>query len=906
MTLTAGARLGPYEVLAPIGAGGMGEVWRARDPRLGREVAVKVLPAAFTDDPERLARFQREAQLLAALNHPHIAAIYGVEEAAGAQALVLELVEGETLAEKLASGPIDPAEALEIARQIAEALEAAHEKGIVHRDLKPANVKLTPSGKVKVLDFGLAKALAGESSSPEMSHSPTITGVATREGVIIGTAAYMSPEQARGKPVDKRTDIWAFGVVLYEMLAGREAFHGETVSDTLAAILTKDPDWSRLPARTPPGIRRLLARCLEKDRNRRLHDIADARIETEEGLAELRGATSSFAAGRGRLTRRSRKLFAAAAGLILAAGGFFAGRLFPARAPRSASPSGPIRSIVPLPEGTYLAGWASPAVAISRDGRRLAFVAVKERAFQQLYVHRLDTGETRLVPDSETAEGPFFSPDGEWVAFATDVSSMRGKAGALKKYSLSTGLTQQICAVEDYFGGSWGEDGTIALTIEETRGIWTVPSGGGTPAPAASSVRSGGKDESRGILWPQHLAAKRLLVTDENASRWGNARILDLATRELTDVHSGTPMARYAASGHLLLVDSEGTLFALPFDPGAGRTTGSPVATVKDVAITGNAAGAFAVSDSGTLVYATGYVRGSGREAAQLVRLDRQGNVQPLPFEAQPFGRVVRISPDGRKLAAITWDYTIWVYDLVRNSRIRLPNETVRPSDFPAWTADGERIAFSGDTVGTAGMKIFWQKADGSEPAQVLNDQSSKEKVPDSFTPDGASLLYGAFGEQGGVWLQRLGQKAPAQRIIPSPVRTESAISPDGKWLLYTSSETGNLEVYLRRFPELDHLQQVSAGGGYAPLWSRDGREIFYRGAKGGFFSVPFEGGGEGSFGTPRLLFEKAGIRGYDVAPDGKGFYAVYQPPESGIVRELHLVTNWFEELNRLAPAGKN
>ena len=396
MSLATGTRLGPYEILAPIGAGGMGEVYRARDGKLQRDVAIKVLPELFAADAERLARFQREAQVLAALNHPHIAAIYGLEESGATAALVLELVPGETLAERIASGPIPVEEAMAVAHQISDALEAAHERGIVHRDLKPANVKITPDGKVKVLDFGLAKALSTDGSSPDVTSSPTITAAATQAGVVIGTAAYMSPEQARGKPVDKRTDIWAFGTVLYEMLTGRRCFEGDTVSDVLASVLRQDPDWSALPAETPANVRRLLRRCLERDRKNRLRDIGDAWLE---GPADAPAATG---------VRRGFPIAWAAAVLLALAAGFAVAR-WTGRAPAATTPIA-THSVVPLPPGTRLSGWASPVLALSRDGRSLAFVAEKDGEPQRLWVHRLDLDESRVVPDSDAAEGPFSLP----------------------------------------------------------------------------------------------------------------------------------------------------------------------------------------------------------------------------------------------------------------------------------------------------------------------------------------------------------------------------------------------------------------------------------------------------------------------------------------------------------------
>jgi len=908
--IAAGSRLGPYEILGPLGAGGMGEVYRARDGKLGRDVAIKVLPEQLAADPERLARFEREARLLAAFGHANIAAIHGLGEAEDRHFLVMELVSGETLADRIAAGAIPVPEALEIARQVAEGIEAAHEKGIIHRDLKPSNVMVSPDGRVKLLDFGLAKAVEGETESEDaasLSRSPTISERMTGTGIILGTAAYMSPEQARGKPVDRRTDIWAFGVLLFEMLAGRRLFTGETVSDTLAAILRADIPWDLLPAETPAPIRRLLARCLERDPKNRLHDAADARIELSEVIAERRAGSSSTGILPAGLTEagqpRRRWAYAVAGAAVLAVVSLAAWRLGRSGVSVRAEAASPIHSVIPLPAGTRLAGWASPVVAISRDGRKLAYVATKEGSLQQLYVHHLDRGETQLVPDSETAEGPFFSPDGNWVAFATDTSSMRAGIGQLKKFSLASGLTQSICRIPDYFGGDWSENGTIAFVGLEQGGIWTVPAAGGTPAPAAASIKVKGQDSPRGVLWPQHLPGGRLLVTDEDASRWGDVGVLDLRNRELRYLLSSAFSGRYIPTGHLLYLDSLGTLFAMPFDPLRAEKTGAPVAALKDVTVSAGLSGAFAVSDSGTLVYATGYVRDSGRELATFVRVDRAGAVASLPLEAGLYARYPRLSPDGRRLATIAADYTLWIYDLQRNTGSKLPGGSVIPLEFPVWTPDSERIAFGGSLEGSPGWKIFWQKADGSAQAEPLIEKGSAERHPASFTPDGHALVYTSFGEEGerGLWIQPIGEKSAPRRLMSGSAHY-AALSPGGRWLAYASAEAGSfVDIFAEKFPELGRKVQISVGGGTQPVWSRDGRELFYR--KGNaFYAVSIAEGPELTVGSPKLLFEKAGLQGYDAAPDGKSFVAVFRPPEFGVIRELHLVTNWFEELKRLSP----
>ncbi len=622
LTLASGTRLGPYEILAPLGAGGMGEVYRAKDSRLHRDVAIKILPESVARDPERLARFQREAQVLAALNHPHIAAIYGLEEAGGVPALVLEFVEGETLAQRLAQGPMPIDEALGVARGIAEALEAAHEKGIVHRDLKPANVILTPGGSVKVLDFGLAKALAVDGAAPDVTRSPTITAAATQAGVVLGTAAYMSPEQARGKAVDKRSDIWSFGALVYEMLTGQRCFEGETVSDVLASVLRQDPEWSRLPRETPAAVRLLLRRCLERDPKKRLRDIGDAWLEGAAG-PDPAPASRRFPIG-----------WTAAVVLALAAG--YAAARWLAKAEPPAGRPAATHSIVRLPPGARLSGWASPVVAISRDGRVVAFVAEKENEPQRLWIHRLDRDDTKVVPDSDSAEGPFFSQDGQWIGFATNVSQSGGAGeGRLKKYSVSTGLTQPVASIPDYYGGSFAADGSILVAASTTEGLWRLPAGGGKPDTSTERVVWQGKEVTRSMSWPQILpGGAAALVTDVDAVPMSVAA-LDLRNRHLRTLATDVRFCRYSGDGRLLMLKADRTLLAAPFDPASLRMTGEAVAVLKDVAFGGNDGGSFALSETGTLVYATGTLRGSGLEPMRLVRVTEKGGIDPLPVRVR-------------------------------------------------------------------------------------------------------------------------------------------------------------------------------------------------------------------------------------------------------------------------------
>ncbi|HEV2063125.1 MAG TPA: protein kinase, partial [Thermoanaerobaculia bacterium] len=595
MSISAGTRLGPYEILAPLGAGGMGEVYRARDGKLNRDVAIKVLPEAFALDAERLARFRREAQVLASLNHPHIAAIYGLEESGGVEALVLELVEGQTLAERLARGALPVDEALEIARQIADALEAAHEKGIVHRDLKPANVKLTPQGKVKVLDFGLAKALSGDRSSPEVSTSPTMTAAATQAGVVIGTAAYMSPEQARGKAVDKRADVWAFGVVLWEMLTGRRLFEGDTVSDVLAAVLRHELDWKLLPPQTPAAVRRVLHRCLERDPARRMHDIADARLEMDEAPEPVPGALG-VAGPRG--FQRSASAWAAAAVILalVAAAGWW-------RALSAARPALRERTAfeVSIPAGDGLAFDDTPILAFSRDGRRLVYAADRGGA-RQLFLRTLGEIEGHPLEGTSGGRSPFFSPDGQWIGFFAE--------GKLKKVQAGGGPPQTICDdTTAHRGAAWAEDDTIILTPEYAAGLFRVSARGGKLEPLTKPDASKGERTHR---WPEVLpGGEAVLFTigyEKSPGNYDDAKvaIFDRKTGRTRILLEGASMARYAPSGHLLFVRAR-QLLAVPFDLSRREATGEPFPVSEKIAgDPSSGIGYFAVGGDGSFAFVPG------------------------------------------------------------------------------------------------------------------------------------------------------------------------------------------------------------------------------------------------------------------------------------------------------------
>jgi serine/threonine-protein kinase len=687
---------------------------------------------------------------------------------------------------------------------------------------------------------------------------------------------------------------------------------GETVSDTLASVLKTDPDWTRLPAETPVTVRRLLARCLERDPKRRLHDAADARIEIEESLGELRGVSSPSLSGVASVPRAprisARAASVAAAGLVLVAGAFAVGRWSASRtADGGPGSSSPIRAVVPLPSGERLAGWASPVAAISRDGRKLAYVSESDRGVQQLFVYHLDRGETQSVPGSENAEGPFFSPDGRWVAFAVEVSGRTAKPGELKKFSLETGLTQTICGIVDYFGGDWGDDGSILFVNAANEGLWKVPAAGGKPERAISSMRLNGRDQAMIVSWPERLPGGRsvLLSLDEGPAM--QIIVIDLATREAKPLGIESFHAWYAPTGHVLYIRDDGTVMAAPFDPEKRELSGASVAILQDVAIA-NYGAVFAVSDTGTLVYGTGYVRGSGRELMRLVRVSAGGAPQPLPFEADAFGRYPRISPDGRRIAVATWIGEVWIYDESRNSRVRLPRTKVIPRDFLAWTPDGERVAFEGYPAVGSGMQIFWQKTDGGSEAELLVSEGTFEKHPGSFTPDGRTLAWTEVmgREDSAIRLQPVGQTAGG-KVWAKGDFDMAAVSPDGRWIAYDSGDSGTIQVVVQSFPDPGRKIQVSTTGGRRPVWTRDSKRVYFRDGDRFYFvrvdSGP--GGRDPHVSSPELFAEVPSVRGFDVSPDGREIVAVWQPPGSGIQTELKLASNWFAELERLVPSGR-
>jgi serine/threonine-protein kinase len=849
----------------------MGEVYRAHDSRLHRDVAIKTLPSSFANDPNRMARFEREAQVLGALNHANIAAIYGLES----NALVMELVEGITLTERIAAGPIPLEEVLAIARQIAAALDAAHEKGIVHRDLKPANVKITPDGKVKVLDFGLAKALDSEAASGSGSdpvNSPTLTIEATTAGMLLGTAAYMSPEQARGKSVDKRADIWAFGVVLYEMLTGRTMFEGETLSDTLAGVLRAPFDWNALPPGTPPALRRLLERCLERDPRRRLRDIGDAWIEVDAPAPE----TPSSAAPP-RPASRLRWLPWVAAAVIGGAGIAW----------------GLLRKVdtAPTPVVRWSYSQEKPflGLALSRDGSRMNFTEITDNT-PHLALRNMDQQEVKPVSGGEGALG-VFSPDGQWIAYFQGANDPK-----IKKMPIGGGTAITLCDSPSPFGIDWIGDDSIVFS--GGKGLMRVSASGGTPE-TLTTLDS--KKNEIAHRWPSVLPGGQAVLFSIANGGTPQVAVLDLKSRRYNVLVQDGSSPRYVATGHLVFYRS-GTLFTAPFDAKALKLTGSEAPVVENVSNLIEDAADYSISDSGMLVYMEGAGVG-GRTILKWV--DRKGVAQPIG-DAQLWG-TGRLSPDGKHIANGIYVgklEDIWVVELERNTKTRLTFGGI--NSFPIWAPDGKWITFSFERDGKHGISRV--AADGSGKPEVLLE-TEFASTPHSWSPDGKTLIYSHQGsdKKRHLWsvMAQPGQGAakPVQLHDMPFFEQDGQISPDSRWLAYESMESGSREVYVQPFPGLGAKVRISTQGGYAPRWSRDGKELFYRTtqAASDLMAVDVKSSTEFRAGIPLALFKSLTGSTWDVSPDGKRFLMEQgEGVQSG--RKLVGVVNWFDELRRRVP----
>jgi len=907
--LLPGQRIGPYEISARIGEGGMGEVWRATDTRLKREVAIKVLPAAFTQDPERLARFEREATLLASLNHPNIAQIYGLETSGETRALVMELVDGPTLAERLERGALPLDESLSIAKQIAEALEEAHEKGIVHRDLKPQNVKASIEGKVKVLDFGLAKAMepagavsgtspADVARSPTLMNSPTLTGThGTQLGVILGTAAYMSPEQAKGRAVDRRADIWAFGVLLWEMLSGKPLFAADTLAETLGYVMTREPDPALLPRSTPEALRELIGRCLVRDPRRRLQAIGDARVTLEELAAHP--ARSGAAPGeRARVGARLRSAGLAVAGAAAAVGALaIVGWLRPAGPGAVAGPGSA------APRRAEIVGLSvvdSSHVAISPDGREIVGYDVTPSR-PALLRRALDTFEIRTLPGTESGFNPFFSPDSRSIGFFADQQ--------LCVLALDGGARRCLAEADGFAAGSWGPDGSIVYSSQapasgEPGGLWRVSSSGGQPARLTAVDPQQGE---RRHAYPQILPDGRNVLYTVIGEVQNGVAVVSLEGGPSRQLVANSARARYLPTGHLVYWDDpRGRLSAVRFDLDRLAVEGMPVELGIDLASTGDTIPAFDVSDNGTLVYSIGAQFG---DDFTVEVADRGGLVTTVVAERASWAQP-RVSPDGRQVLlrrAAQPDCTLWLFDLERQSLSRLALDGDVHN--PIWLADGERILVSAQAHGRSDRQILEQQIDGgTPPARLVTTDFAP--LAEAVSGDGrfVAVTRDARRDRNDIFVfdRQTGETTPF--LATEYDEDHPAFSPDGALLAYAANDTGRSEVYVRPFPGPGAKYAISNQGGTGPVWSRDGRELFY--AEGNkLMRVAIERSPRFAASAPRRLFESADFvwerpRNYDVLPDGRGFVMVRRGAGTPATRTLRVVFDWFAELDRLVPAG--
>ncbi len=862
MTSVDGSRLGPYEIVAPLGAGGMGEVLRARDPKLGRDVAIKVLPAAFAQDAERVARFRREAQILASLNHPNIAGIHGLEESDGTIALVMELVEGEDLAQRLKRGAIPVDEAIAVAKQIAEALEEAHERGIVHRDLKPANVKVTADGKVKVLDFGLAKAMAADpmatSGSHDLSQSPTLaTAAGTQAGVILGTAAYMSPEQARGKAVDKRADIWAFGVVLFEMLTGQRLFRGDTASDTLAAVLREEIPWTALPADTPTSTVRLLRRCLTRDPHDRLRDVGEARF----ALATAGSAPApqaALATGPSTVARRSHSPAAlAATAAVLLVVGAFAGR----ELVRRTAPAPPQVWMSVLPPGDVAPRMTDPA--ISPDGRSLAFVTASVAGGGQLYVRELGAPEARAIEGATGAVQPFWSPDGRWIGFFAD--------GKLKKVPVAGGSPQVLADAPRARGGTWNARGDILFTPASFIPIHRTTSAGGGATPVAASASTAAASRAQmneRHSYPHFLPDGRRFLF----SRGGGIAVGDLESGEVKDVAAIPSKAEYA-NGHLFYV-KDGDLYAQPFDPDALALSGEPAKVADGIGWTAETPAGFAFTASPTGAIA--FWQRSGAETRHLTWIDRTGRVLGTLGEPAAYFALA-LSPDERNVAVEMHEpgggrVSVWLIDAATGTRSRFASHGEWVG-LPLWSADSARVLVTDFSEALRALPV------GGGAATEI-PVGAGGKWPTSWTRDGRTVVFSEARNVRDIGMITADGAAQARPLVQTPfAELQGRLSPDDRWLAFQSDESGRPEIYVQAFPEGGHKRRVSTSGGRAPAWRRDGKALFHLAPDGNLVESLLVPSGDGlAVGSSRALFRPPITRdGLDRSPfavsaDGQRF----------------------------------
>jgi serine/threonine protein kinase len=894
MPLSPGVRLGSYEIVGPLGKGGMGEVYRATDTRLGRPAAIKALPAGLADDPPSLARFEREARLLASINHPNIAAVYGLEQIDDMPFLAMELVEGEDLAGRIARGPIPLHDALPIAHQIAEALEAAHERGIIHRDLKPANVRVTPEGKVKVLDFGLAKSSTGEPTHlSSASQSPTLAHTGTAVGLILGTAAYMAPEQARGQAVDKRADIWAFGCVVYEMLAARRPFGGETVTDLIVSVMSREPDWTPLLEGTPLRLIELLQHCLKKDPRERLRDIGDARIEIDDVLRQPQG--SPMVPAFSSVARPSRSMRTALSLAVAAAAGAIAAVLFMmsravAPDPAVGPPGGLVRASIELPATAPLAlgtqiplvGFDSNVLALSPDSRYLAYVG-QSSSGTMLYLRELAGTNVTPLAGTSGAIHAFFSPDGRWLGFLTN--------DKVKRVALNGGAPITIADAQEPVRARWTRDDVIYFTEHYGNRLSRVPAAGGTSQMVGPAEDNASKFSD---VLPDGRWALRTDSTRSVSGDYADVSLVSLTDGTSKILVQGGYDARFVPPASLLFGRS-GTLYAVAFDPQRGEVSGDPQPLASGVSME-----AFfvqvhaAASDPTALAYVPGVEKARGR----LAFVDSDGRTDFVPSPPMTFG-VVDLSPDGRRIAVHVGDVTdhIWIYDLERREGRRLP--IGERSGWPIWTTDSESVTFRAWQERSSASRVVSQRLGGSGAAEELVEAGAAPAAPYSWSPDGTVLAVSMMSAERGIAFVKPGS-APQPAGKGAYTGLMPTFSPDGRWVAYGSVETGQTEIFVRSYPDSRIVRQVSVGGGIEPVWCPCD-ELFYRNGNR-WFSVTTRTAADLQWDPPRLRFETDFIdtpgRSYDVSADGKRLLVVKRT-EPDIRNRIELLLNWTAALPR-------
>ena len=898
MAILPGRRLGPHEILSTIGVGGMGEVYRARDTRLNRIVAIKILPTHLADRSELRERFEREAKTIASLNHPHICTLYDIGQQDGIDYLVMEYLEGETLAQRLLKGSLPVEQVLQYAIEIADALDKAHRKGVTHRDLKPGNIMLTSTG-TKLLDFGLAKLKQEVApANVQLSQLPTASDPLTAHGAIVGTLQYMAPEQLEGKEVDARTDIFAFGAVVYEMVTRKRAFEGKTQASVIGAILKDNPaPMSSLQPVTPPALDRVVKKCLAKDPEERWQNAHDLMSELKwiaEGGSQVTLAPTAAVRGIRALGRRALIL---GVGILLSVAAIASIAVWNLKPLPSPPPQAVTRTVINLPPGQQLAGLdLGPAVALSPDGTHLAYAAT-QGATQQVYLRAMDSLEAKPISGTAGASSPFFSPDGQWLGFFAGQE--------LKKVSVSGGAALTLGNAVYSYGGSWGSQGMIAFAPSTAGALQQVPDAGGAPQPLTRLEK--GQTAQR---WPEFLPGGKAVLFAASAitASWLNAQVAvqSVGPGERRNLIQGATQPRYAPSGHLIYVQ-RGSLMAVPFDPQRLEVTGAAVPVVEGVLQSPvSGAAQYSFSATGSLVYVPGGIQSA---QSKLVWVGRNGTEQPLaaPMRAYQFPR---LSPDGRRVAmAIAEQETqIWLYDLSREALTRFTFEG-NTNLIPVWTPDGKRIAFQSNKEGPP--NLFWQLADGSGGLERLTT-SEYLQAPFSWSPDGQLLGFMEINPTTGydIWVLRMGDRK-AQPFLRTPFLESAArFSPDGRWLVYVSDESGHREIYVQPYPGPGGKWQISTEGGTEPVWNPSGRELFYR---SGDKMMAVDVAAQPSFaaGKPKLLFEgpyqptPATLSNYDVSPDGQRFLMLKPVAAAEAApTQINIVLNWFEELKRRVPSG--